>query len=141
MKRRLAVVAACFWTQAACFSAAHRRLEAARDLRAVLFLLRVRDEPYVMRQVRPADEYTEAAITQLGSEATPGNQSIADLRLSRPERLARALALLASARQKIAGTDQAAVRCINEAIEALRRASNALGSGLSPKPEPGDQKP
>jgi len=141
MHKQVAILAAGFlYVQAACLTEAERRREAEHDLASVLLLLRIRDEPYVMRQLRAADEATDAASKQLGPPLQAADRYLVDVRLSRPERLGKALTLLASARQKLAGTDSAAVRHIDEALDALRRASEALGSGLLSTPQPGDQR-
>jgi hypothetical protein len=133
------LIAAVAFIVTACSKPAEGRFsETAEDLRQAQLLLRVRDEPDVMRRIQAVDEATEAALRLTGSRAAPGKPARGfgmGSRLSRMERFHKAMALLLSARRKAAGTEQAAVRHIDEAVGALRRASAALGIGL---PESGN---
>jgi hypothetical protein len=119
----------------ACFRTGEKTLTAAHDLRAAQLLLRVRDEPAVMRHLQGVDEEIDAAISVVGGDDRPEG---VDLNFTRPERFRKSLALLSVARAKTAGRNEAAVQHIDGAAAQLRRASAALGIGL--ESNEGDQK-
>ena len=132
-RRRAVLIAPIFLI--ACIRTGENIRTAAHDLRAAQLLLRVRDEPAVMRHLQGVDEEIDAAINLLGGDDRP---AVVDLRLSRLERFRKALALLALARAKSAGRNEASVQHIDRAAARLRQASTALGIGL--ESNEGDQK-
>jgi len=115
-------------------------LHARSDLRAVQWLMRVHDEPNVMRHVRAVDDDTERAIHELDRAGWLDRKDMddrprIDTRLDRPGRFRNAMELLVRARRDIsmeednpnaAGWRDLAYRHIDAAIDQLRRAARDL---------------
>lgn len=85
-------------------------LRARTDLRRAQILLRVHDEPNVMRNLRAADEDVENAIGEIDRAAVIDRKDLeenppANLTLDRPGRLRRIVELLRSARMDLAGEE------------------------------------
>lgn len=112
-------------------------LRARTDLRTAQFLLRVRDEPNVMRNLHAADEEIEAAIREIDRAAAIDRKNLedhprADVNLDRPGRLRKTVELLRSSRRDLAreedngparGWRDAAYRHIDAALEHMHRAA------------------
>ena len=112
-------------------------LHARTDLRTAQFLLRVHDEPNVMRNLHAADDEIEAAIREVDRAAVIDRKDLedhprADVNLDRPGRLRKAVELLRSSRRDLAreedngaarGWRDAAYRHIDAALEHMHRAA------------------
>ncbi|MGB9455945.1 MAG: hypothetical protein ABSB23_01515 [Bryobacteraceae bacterium] len=117
-----------------------RYLHARTDLRTAQFLLRVQDEPNVMRHVRQADREIDQAVVEIDRAAVLDRKYIEDhppidRSLDRRGRFRKAMALLVGARADIgreednpraAGWRNAAYRHIDAAMDQLRRAARDL---------------
>jgi hypothetical protein len=117
-----------------------RYVHARSDLRAVQWLLRVRDEPNVMRHIHAVDEETERAIHEIDHAGVLDRKDMEDhpridVRLDRPGRFRKAMELLVRARQDIGqeednpravGWRDLAYRHIDAAMDQLRRAAQDL---------------
>jgi hypothetical protein len=117
-----------------------RYLHARSDLRAVQWLLRVRDEPNVMRHVHAVDLEAERAIREIDRASVLDRKDMddrprVDVNLDRPGRFRKAMALLVEARHDIGaeednpsaiGWRNLAYRHIDIAMEQLRRAARDL---------------
>src|SRR5580692_8108913 len=115
-------------------------LHARTDLRTAQFLLRVHDEPNVMRNLHAADEEVEAAIHEVDRAAVIDRKDLEDhpridSGLDRPGRFRKAMALLVNARRDIDKEEDnpraiawrnAAFQHIDAAMEQLRRAARDL---------------
>ena len=112
-------------------------LRARSDLRATQFLLRVREDPNVARNLRAADEEVEAAIREVDRAAFADRKDLddhphVDLNLDRRGRLRRIVELLRSSRRDLAreeddgrarGWRDAAYRHIDAALDHVHRAA------------------
>ena len=112
-------------------------LHARTDLRTAQFLLRVHDEPNVMRNLHAADDEIEAAIREVDRAAVIDRKNLEehprpDVGLDRPGRLRKAVELLRSSRTDLAreedngaarGWRDAAFRHIDAALEHMHRAA------------------
>ena len=81
-------------------------LRARTDLRVAQMLLRVRDEPNVMRNLGRADEEIEAAIREIDRAAIIDRKDLedhprADVNLDRPRRLRKAVEALRRSRMDL----------------------------------------
>jgi hypothetical protein len=117
-----------------------RYLHARSDLRAVQWLLRVHDEPNVMRHVRAVDEAVERAIHEVDRASVIDHKDMddhprIDVDLDRPGRFRKAMELLQRARRDIAaeednpnavGWRNLAYRHLDVAMDQLRRAARDL---------------
>ncbi len=117
-----------------------RYLHARSDLQTARWLLRVRDEPNVMREIRRVQADVEQAIREIDRAAVLDRKDVddhppIDTSLDRPGRFRKVMALLDSARADIAleednpyavGWRNLAYRNIDAAKEHLRRAAIAL---------------
>lgn len=117
-----------------------RYLHARTDLRHAQLLLRVHDEPNVMRHVDAVHAEIEAAIHEVDRAAVIDRKDLEDhpridTGLDRPGRFRRAMALLVSARRDIneeednpraIGWRNAAFQHIDAAMDQLRRAARDL---------------
>jgi hypothetical protein len=117
-----------------------RYLHARTDLRTAQLLLRVHDEPNVMRHVDAVHAEIEAAIHEVDQAAVIDRKDLEDhpridTGLDRPGRFRKAMALLVSARRDIGqeednpraiGWRDAAFRHIDAAMEQLRHAARDL---------------
>jgi len=117
-----------------------RYLHARADLRVAQALLRVHDEPNVMRHIRAVDEEIDRAIHEIDIAAALDRKDVEDhprydAHLDRPGRFRKAMALLAAARRDVReeednpraiGSRDRASRHIDEAIDQLRRAARDL---------------
>jgi hypothetical protein len=117
-----------------------RYLHARSDLQVALLLLRFRDEPNVMREVRKVAVDVERAIREIDRAAVIDRKDVddhppVDVNLDLPGRLRKVMALLDSARADIAreednpyavGWRNLAYRNIDAAKEHLRRAAATL---------------
>jgi hypothetical protein len=117
-----------------------RYLRARTDLRSAQLLLRVHDEPNVMRHVDAIHTEIEAAIHEIDRAAVIDRKDLEDhpridTGLDRPGRFRKAMALLASARRDIdkeednpraIGWRNAAFEHVDAAMEQLRRAARDL---------------
>ena len=112
-------------------------LHARTDLRTAQMLMRVHDEPNVMRNLRAADEEIEAAIREVDRAAVIDRKDLedhprADVNLDRPGRLRKTVELLRSSRRDLGreedngaarGWRDAAYRHIDAALEHVHRAA------------------
>ncbi len=112
-------------------------LRARTDLRRTQILLRVHDEPNVMKNLRAADEEVEGAIREIDNAAVIDRKNLEDnppanLTLDRRGRLRRVVELLRSARMDLAreedngaarGWRDRAYRHIDAALGHMRRAA------------------
>jgi hypothetical protein len=112
-------------------------LHARSDLRAAQFLMRVREEPNVTRNLIQADREVDAAIAEIDRAAVIDRKDIddrphVDTGMDRHHRFERMVALLRSARGDLGreedngrarGWRDAAYRHIDAALEHLHRAS------------------
>ena len=110
---------------------------ARADMRVAQSLLRVRDEPNVMRNLRAADDEIEAAIREVDHAAVIDRKDIddrprPDAGLDRPGRLRKIVELLRSSRMDLGreednggarGWRDAAYRHIDAALEHVHRAA------------------
>jgi hypothetical protein len=117
-----------------------RYIHARSDLRTAQWLLRVNDEPNVMRHLRHADDEIEAAVHEIDRAAVMDRKDIfdhpsIDHSLDRPGRIHKALELLRAARADIGreednpnavGWRDLAYRHIDGAIDQLKRAVRDL---------------
>jgi hypothetical protein len=117
-----------------------RYLHARSDLQAAWLLLRVHDEPNVMREVRRTQQDIERARREIDRAAVLDRKDVddhppIDTSLDRPGRFLKVMALLDSARADIAreednpyavGWRNLAYRHIDAAKEHLRRAAVTL---------------
>jgi hypothetical protein len=117
-----------------------RYLHARSDLHTAWLLLRVHDEPNVMREVRRTQTDIERAIREIDHAAVIDRKDVddhppIDTSLDRPGRFLKVMALLDSARADIAreednpyavGWRNLAYRNIDAAKEHLRRAAVTL---------------
>ncbi|HXB54070.1 MAG TPA: hypothetical protein VN461_04755 [Vicinamibacteria bacterium] len=117
-----------------------RYLRARSDLRTAWLLLRVHDEPNVMREVRATQVDIERAIREIDRAAVLDRKDIddhppIDTSLDRPGRFLKVMALLDSGRADIAGEEDnpyavgwrnLAYRHVDAAKEHLRRAAVTL---------------
>jgi hypothetical protein len=117
-----------------------RYIHARSDLRAAQILLRIHDEPNVMRHVDAVHAEVEAAIAEIDRAAVIDRKDWEDrpridTNLDRPGRFRKVMALLASARHDIGaeednpraiGWRDAAYRHIDAAMEQMRRAARDL---------------
>jgi hypothetical protein len=117
-----------------------RYLRARSDLRAAQFMMRVHDEPNVMRHVREVDAEIDLAIREIDRAAVLDRKDMddhprIDANLDRPGRFRKVMALLASARKDIAEEEDnpravawrdGAYRHIDLAMEQLRKAARDL---------------
>jgi len=115
-------------------------LHARTDLHTAQLLLRVHDQPEVMRQLRLVEVETERAIRELDRAGMIDREDMddhpnVDLSLDRPRRLQKTMELLTKAREHIsvrednpnaAGWRDLATRHIDSAIIQLRRAARDL---------------
>jgi hypothetical protein len=115
-------------------------LHARSDLRASQFLMRVREEPNVARNLMQADREVEAAIHEIDRAAILDRKDLddhprVDTGLDRHHRFERMVALLRSARADLGreedngrarGWRDAAYMHIDAALEHLHRASRDL---------------
>ncbi len=115
-------------------------LRARTDLRTAQLLLRVQDEPNVMRHVRQVDREIDLAVGEIDRASVIDRKHIEDhppfdRGLDRRGRFRRAMALLVGARADIgreednpraAGWRDAAFRHIDAAMGQLRRAAHEL---------------
>jgi hypothetical protein len=115
-------------------------VHARSDLRRAQWLLRVQDEPNVMRHVHDADDSIERAIHEIDQAAVIDRKFIedhppVDTRLDRPGRFRRSLELLKAARADIGreednpgaiGWRDAAYRHIDHALDQIRKAARDL---------------
>jgi hypothetical protein len=114
-----------------------RYLHARTDLRVAQYLLRVEEEPNVMRRMRDADREVEAAIGEIDHASVLDRKDLedhprVDTGLDRRGRFSKIVALLKSARADIAGEEDnlsargwrdVAYRHIDDAMESVRRAA------------------
>ena len=112
-------------------------LHARSDLRAAQFLMRVREEPNVTRNLRMAADEAEAAIGEIDRAAIIDHKDIedhprVDEGMPRPGRFRRVMELLREARADIAREEDngrsrewrnAAYRHIDQALEHVHRAA------------------
>jgi hypothetical protein len=112
-------------------------LHARTDLRTAQLMLRVHEEPNVMRNLRAADEEIEAAIREIDRAAVIDrkdleNHTRPDVNLARPGRLRKVVELLRSSRRDLGreedngparGWRDAAYRHIDEALGHVHRAA------------------
>jgi hypothetical protein len=117
-----------------------RYIHARTDLRTAQLLLRVHDEPNVMRHVDAVHAEVEAAIHEVDRAAVIDRKDWMDrppidANLDRPGRFRKAMELLVSARRDIGEEEDnprakewrnAAFRHIDAAIDQLRRAARDL---------------
>ena len=117
-----------------------RYLHARTDLRTAQLLLRVHDEPNVMRHVDVVHAEIESAIHEVDRAAVIDRKDLEDhpridTGLDRPGRFRKAMALLVSARRDIDKEEDnpraiawrnAAFQHIDAAMEQLRRAARDL---------------
>lgn len=117
-----------------------RYLRARSDLRAALLLLRVQDDPNVMRRVRVAHQEIGMAIREIDHAAVLHRNDIVDnpridSRLDRPGRFRKAMSLLNSARRDIAQEEDnprairwrdGAFHHLDRAMEEVRKAARDL---------------
>jgi len=117
-----------------------RYLRARTDLRTAQLLLRVHDEPNVMRHVDAVHGEIEAAIHEVDQAAVIDRKDFEDhpridTGLDRSGRFRKAMALLVSARRDIneeednpraVGWRNAAFRHLDAAMDQLRRAARDL---------------
>jgi hypothetical protein len=117
-----------------------RYLHARTDLRTAQFLMRVHDEPNVMRHAHDVDAEIDLAIREIDRAAVIDRKDMEehpriDTSLDRPGRFRKVMALLTSSRRDIAeeednpraiGWRDAAFHHIDVAIEQLRRAAREL---------------
>ncbi len=117
-----------------------RYIHARSDLRAAQILLRIHDEPNVMRHVDAVHAEVEAAISEIDRAAVMDRKDFEDrpridTNIDRPGRFRKVMALLASARRDIGEEEDnpraiawrdAAFRHIDAAMEQLRRAARDL---------------
>ncbi len=115
-------------------------LRARSDLRTVQWLLRVNDEPNVMRHVHAVDEETERAIQEIDRAAVLDHKDLndhpgIDQRLDRRGRFQKAMELLKRARHDIGKEEDnpralawrdGAYRHIDAAMDQLRLAARDL---------------
>jgi len=115
-------------------------LKARSDLRAAQWTLRIHDEPNVMRRLHEVDAEIDLAIGEIDRASVIDRKDMidhppADVRLDRPGRLRKAMALLASARRDLAAEEEnrramawrdAAYRHIDLAMDLMRRAAREL---------------
>lgn len=115
-------------------------LRARTDLRRAQILLRVHDEPNVMRNLRAADEEIENAIREIDRAAVIDRKDLdenppANLTLDRPGRLRRIVELLRGARMDLSreeddgaarGWRDRAYRHIDAALGHMHRAAADL---------------
>jgi hypothetical protein len=136
----LAVVAALAFSTLA-FAGRHPRyLHARTDLRTALLLLRVHDEPNVMRHVHQADWEIDQAVREIDHAAVIDHKDVydnppIDRNLDRAGRFHKSLELLRAARADIGqeednpraiGWRDAAYRHIDAAIDQIKRAVRDL---------------
>jgi hypothetical protein len=114
-----------------------RYLHARADLRRAHFLLNLRDEPNVMRDMRIADSEVMAAIREIDQAAVLDRRELdenppVDTRLDRPGRFREIFRLLQSARQDVSqeednpsaiGWRNLAFRHIDEAMNMTKQAA------------------
>jgi hypothetical protein len=112
-------------------------LHARSDLRAAQFLLRVREEPNVTRNLREADREVEAAVMEVDRAAYLDHKDLedhphVDTNLDRRHRFQRIVELLRSARGDLGreedngrarGWRDEAYRHIDAALEHMHRAA------------------
>ena len=112
-------------------------LRARTDLRTAQMLMRVHDEPNVMRNLRAADEEIEAAIREVDRAAAIDRKDLddhprPDVNLDRRGRLRKVVELLRSSRRDLAreedngparGWRDAAYRHIDAALGHVHRAA------------------
>jgi hypothetical protein len=112
-------------------------LHARSDLRTAQSLLRVHEEPNVMRNLRAADEEIEAAIREVDRAAVVDRKDLEDhphidTSLDRPGRFRKVVELLRSSRADLAreedngaarGWRNEAYRHIDAALEHIHRAA------------------
>jgi hypothetical protein len=112
-------------------------LHARTDLRASQFLMRVREEPNVTRNLREADREVEAAVHEIDRAAVLDHKDIddrprIDTSLDRRGRFEKIVALLRSARADLAREEDngrarqwrnAAYQHIDAALEHMHRAA------------------
>jgi hypothetical protein len=136
----LAVAAALAFSTLA-FAGRHPRyLHARTDLRTALLLLRVHDEPNVMRHVHQADWEIDQAVREIDHAAVIDHKDLIDnppidRNLDRPGRFRKSLELLRAARADIGqeednpraiGWRDAAYRHIDAAIDQIKHAARDL---------------
>ncbi len=112
-------------------------LQARSDLRRAQFLLRVREEPNVTRNLKAADTEVEAAIREVDRAAVLDRKDLdehppIDTSLARQDRFRKVVDLLRSARADIEHEEDSprarewrdvAFRHIDEALNAVHRAA------------------
>jgi hypothetical protein len=112
-------------------------LRARSDLRAAQFLMRVREEPNVTRNLVQADREVEAAIAEIDRAAVIDRKDLddrprVDTNLDRRRRFGRTVELLRGARADLGreedngrarGWRDAAYRHIDQALEHMHRAA------------------
>jgi hypothetical protein len=117
-----------------------RYMHARTDLRTALLLLRVHDEPNVMRHVHQADWEIDQAVREIDHAAVIDHRDLEDnppidRNLDRPGRIHKALELLRAARADIGseednprsiGWRNAAYQHIDAAIDQIKRAVRDL---------------
>lgn len=117
-----------------------RYLRARSDLRSAQYMMRVHDEPNVMRHARAVESEIDFAIREIDHAAVLDRKDVddhprIDISLDRPGRFRKVMALLVSARKDIAEEEDnpqaiswrdAAYHHIDVAIEQLRKAGREL---------------
>jgi hypothetical protein len=112
-------------------------LSARSDLRRAQFLLRVREEPNVTRNLKTADEETEAAVREIDRAAVLDGKDLdehppIDTNIARQDRFRKIVELLRSARADIDREEDnprarewrnVAFKHIDEALNAVHRAA------------------
>jgi hypothetical protein len=112
-------------------------LSARSDLRRAQFLLRVREEPNVTRNLKMADDEVEAAVHEIDRAAVIDHKDLdehppVDVGIPRADRFKKIVELLRSARADMEREEDnpaarewraAAFRHIDAALEAVHRAS------------------
>jgi hypothetical protein len=115
-------------------------LKARSDLRTAQLLLRVHDEPNVMRRIHEVDGEIDLAVGEIDRASVIDRKDMIDrppidANLDRPGRFRKAMALLASARRDIGAEEDnpraiawrdAAFRHIDLAMDFLRKAGRDL---------------
>ena len=135
----LPALSAPFAAQAQVYGRHPRYLHARTDLRRAHFLLNLRDDPGVMRDMRMADDEVIAAIREIDQAAVLDRRDLqdnppVDSRFDRPGRFREIFRLLQSARQDVAqeednpsaiGWRNLAYRHIDQALSMTRQAARA----------------
>lgn len=112
-------------------------LRARTDLRAAQFLMRVREEPNVTRNLRAADDEVEAAIREVDRAAWVDRKDLedhprVDVNLARPDRFRKIVELLRNSRADLGreedngrarGWRDEAYRHIDQALEHMHHAA------------------